>query len=111
MNEWDEKIYLDSIARDLCPGGFEDQEAFMIGARWQREALLSDETVERAALAIARAENADYWAEEIDRWEQSEEWERKAYPDEYPGMAYEDRGQFREAARAALTAAIGDDDE
>ena len=72
-----------------------------------REALLSDESVERAARAIARAENADYWAEEIDRWEQSEEWERKAYPDEYPGMAYEDRGQFREAARAALTAALG----
>ena len=85
MNEWDEKIYLDDIARDLCPGGFEDQEAFMIGARWQREALLSDETVERAARAMDENFN----------------------PDRHPIMA----AMFRDYAKTALTAAIGDDDE
>ena len=74
--------------------------------------LTSGEAVEQAARAIARAENAVDWAEEIDRWERLDEWEREAYPEGYPGMAYECRGQFREAARAALTAAIrGENDD
>lgn len=96
MNEWDEKIYLDSIARDLCPGGFEDQDAFMIGARWQREALLSDESVERAARAL----NAAGWTCVDGAHE----------PGDYDDCPY-CRGTCADMARAALTAAIGDDDE
>ena len=77
MNEWDEKIHRDSLARDLCPMGFEDQEAFTIGARWQREALLSDEAVERVADILEALDGDDYLT----------------------------------VARAALTVAIGGDDE
>lgn len=87
MNEWNEKIYRDSIARDLCPGGFEDETAFTIGARWQREALLADDVIERAARALCAAagENPD----------SNELWD-----EEPPWMYYTDE------ARAALAAAI-----
>lgn len=95
MNDWDEKIYLDDIAQDLCPGGFEDQEAFMIGAHWQREALLSDEAVERAARAL----NAAGWTCVDGAHE----------PGDYDDCPY-CRGTCTALARAALTAAIGDDE-
>lgn len=64
-----------------------------------------EEQVDRVAEAIAKAADADYWTDEIAEWECAEEWEREAHPDEYPGMAYEDREQFRTQARAALAAA------
>ena len=69
--------------------------AFLDGARWQREALLSDESVERAARAL----NAEGWTcDSIDE----------------PGR-YDDCAACRRVcdlmARVALTAAIGGDDE
>ena len=75
---------------DWCPDGI--QEAHRRGARWQRQALLSDEAVERAARALCAAagENPD----------SNELWD-----EEPPWLSYADE------ARAALTAAIGGDDE
>ena len=63
--------------------------AFLDGARWMREALLSDEAVERAALGIHASHDRGDWDEEL-----------PVVQDEYLDMA-----------RAALTAAIGDGDE
>ena len=63
---------------------------------------MSDELRDRIAEAIARAQDADYWTDDIARWERSEEWEREAHPDEYPGMAYEDRDDYRTAAQAVI---------
>lgn len=60
---------------------------------------------EAAARAIARAADADYWVDEVAGWEAQEEWEREAYPEEYPAMAYEDKASFMKQAYAALTAA------
>ena len=59
--------------------------AFLDGARWQREALLSEESIEQAARAMDENFN----------------------PDRYPIMA----AMFRDYAKTALTAAIGGDDE
>ena len=64
-------------------------DAFHDGARWQREALLSDEAVERAALGIHASHDRGDWDEEL-----------PVVQDEYLDMA-----------RAALTAALGVDDE
>ena len=64
---------------DWCPDGI--QEAHRRGARWQRQALLSDEAVERAARAMDENFN----------------------PDRHPIMA----AMFRDYAKTALTAAIG----
>ena len=64
-------------------------DAFHEGARWQREALLSDEAVERAALGIHASHDRGDWDEEL-----------PVVQDEY-----------RDMARAALTAAIGDNHE
>ena len=72
---------------DWCPDGI--QEAHRRGARWQRQALLSDETVERAAHGIHASHDRGDW-----------EHEPAEVLDEYLNMA-----------RVALTAAIGDDDE
>ena len=54
-----------------------------------REALLSDEAVERAALGIHASHDRGDWDEEL------------------PVV----QGEYLDMARAALTAAIGDDDE
>ena len=64
-------------------------DAFHDGARWMRQALLSDETVERAAHGIHASHDRGDW-----------EHEPAEVLDEYLNMA-----------RVALTAAIGDDDE
>lgn len=61
-----------------------------------------DALIDAVAAAIARTADSDYWTDEIAEWEVAEEWEREAHPDEYPGMAYEDREWFRDQARAAL---------
>ena len=68
---------------DWCPDGI--QEAHRRGARWQRQALLSDDAVERVARAMDENFN----------------------PDRHPIMA----AMFRDYAKTALTAAIGDDGE
>lgn len=46
---------------------------------------------DRVAFSLAVAQNADYFYDEIEEWESMDEWEQEAYPDEYPGMAYEER--------------------
>ena len=58
--------------------------------------------IDDVALAIAKAQNADYWVDEIADWEGSEEWEREAHPESHPWAAYEDREWYRKSARAAL---------
>ena len=63
-------------------------DAFHDGARWQREALLSDEAVERAALGIHASHDRGDWDEEL-----------PVVQDEYLDMA-----------RAALAAALGEDE-
>ena len=63
--------------------------AFLDGARWMREALLSDESIEQAALGIHASHDRGDWDEEL-----------PVVQDEY-----------RDMARAALTAAIGADEE
>ena len=82
---WDEQSDRAAIRyySDWCPDGI--QEAHRRGARWMREALLSDDAVERAARAMDENFN----------------------PDKYPIMA----AMFRDYAKTALTAAIGGDDE
>ena len=70
---------------DWCPDGI--QEAHRRGARWQREVLLSDETVERAARGIQASHDRGDWDEEL-----------PVVQDEY-----------RDMARTAFAAAIGDE--
>ena len=62
--------------------------AFLDGARWMREALLSDESIERAALGIHASHDRGDWDEEL-----------PVVQDEYLDMA-----------RAALAAALGEDE-
>ena len=62
--------------------------AFLDGARWMREALLSDESIEQAALGIHASHDRGDWDEEL-----------PVVQDEY-----------RDMARAALTAALGEDE-
>ena len=86
---WDEQSDRAAIRyySDWCPDGI--QEAHRRGARWQRGALLSDETVERAAHGIHASHDRGDW-----------EHEPAEVLDEYLNMA-----------RVALTAAIGGGDE
>ena len=79
---------------DWCPDGI--QEEHRRGARWQREALLTPEGVERAARAL----NAAGWTCTDGAHE----------PGDYDDCPY-CRGTCAALARAALTAAIGGDDE
>ena len=62
--------------------------AFLDGARWQREVLLSEESIERAALGIHASHDRGDWDEEL-----------PVVQDEYLDMA-----------RAALAAALGEDE-
>ena len=84
---------------DWCPDGI--QEAHRRGARWQREALLSEETVMRVARAIYESAPNKWswtWAQIVDGWK------NKPYTD-YPHLV----DDMRRQAMAALTAAIGDE--
>ena len=63
--------------------------AFLDGARWQREVLLSDDAVERVAHGIHASHDRGDWDEEL-----------PVVQDEY-----------RDMARAALTAAMGEDEK
>ncbi|MDR7189759.1 hypothetical protein J2Y46_002585 [Microbacterium sp. BE35] len=78
------------------------RDAYAAGSR--RQGPITDAQVDRVAEAIARTADADYWKTEISEWEGSEDWEREAHPDNYPGVAYEDREWYRKQARAALEA-------
>ena len=69
-------------------------DAFHEGARWQRGALLSDETVERAARALYETDRKEYDGDKP-----------------WPPRPHFIEDMYRERARAALTVAIGDDDE
>ena len=77
---------------DWCPDGI--QEAHRRGARWQRQALLSDDAVERVARALYETDRAEYDGDKP-----------------WPPRPHFIEDMYRERARAALTAAIGGDDE
>ena len=94
MSDWD-KIAADAAIEYAKPTMRPVQtmsdhmaDAFHDGARWQREALLSEESIERAALGIHASHDRGDWDEEL-----------PVVQDEY-----------RDMARAALTAAIGEDE-
>ena len=63
-------------------------DAFHDGARWMREALLSEESIEQAALGIHASHDRGDWDEEL-----------PVVQDEY-----------RDMARAAMAAALGEDE-
>lgn len=65
------------------------RDAFMMGASWRQEQLLTDETIERAARALYEMDVADASAE--------------PWPTFHDGM----NDMYRERARAALMAVIG----
>lgn len=95
MSTWDEKAEDYAVAHHTYEYLTPDENVyytsgFVRGARWQRGALLSEGSVERAAHGIHDSHDRGWHFEE----------EGRAVQDEYRAMAY-----------AALTAAIGDDDE
>lgn len=61
-----------------------------------------DDERDTVAAAIAKAADGDYWVDEIREWEDAEDWEREAHPNECPHSAYEDREFYRKQADAAL---------
>ena len=92
MSTWDEKAadaaadYAQPRMRPVQTMSDHMADAFHEGARWQREALLSEESVERAMLGIHASHDRGDWDEEL-----------PVVQDEY-----------RDMARAALTAAMGE---
>lgn len=92
---WDEKAadaaieYAKPTMRPVQTVSDHMADAFHEGARWQREALLSEETVMRMALGIHASHDRGDWDEEL-----------PVVQDEY-----------RDMARAALTAAMGEDEK
>ena len=102
MSTWDEKAadaaieYAKPTMRPVQTVSDHMADAFHEGARWQREAPLTPEGVERAARAL----NAAGWTCTDGAHE----------PGDYDDCPY-CRGTCTALARAALTAAIGDDDE
>lgn len=66
---------------------------------------ISKEALDRAARAAAARDDYDGCFDRIDEWEAQSDWEKDAYPDEYPSMDYEDREFWRKHIRAALEAA------
>lgn len=98
MNKWDEKIHDNRRWVELHEGNNHQAEAArrMTVLLDAMEALLSDEAVERAARAL----NAAGWTCVDGAHE----------PGDYDECPY-CRGTCTTLARAALTAAIGDDDE
>ena len=89
MSDWDEEAGDEARSRVLGASQFAmDMRGQMVGmARWQREALLSDEAVERAARGIQASHDRGDWDEEL-----------PVVQDEY-----------RDMARTAFAAAIGDE--
>lgn len=96
MSAWDEKAadvaeVVALEASQWSPAVATRFGGFMAGARWQREALLSDEAVERAARALCAAAGETPDSNEL--W------------DEEPPWTY-----YTDEARAMLTAAIEGDE-
>lgn len=94
MSDSDEKAEDYAVAHHTYDYLSSDENAyytsgFIRGARWQREALLSEESIERAALGIQASHDRGDWDEEL-----------PVVQDEY-----------RDMARAALTAAMGEDEK
>ena len=91
---WDEKAadaaieYAKPTMRPVQTLSDHMADAFHAGARWQREALLSEETVMRMARGIQASHDRGDWDEEL-----------PVVQDEY-----------RDMARAALAAALGEDE-
>ena len=93
MSTWDELATDEAERRDRKDDDWcalHADELFRQGAAWQREQLLTDETVERAARAMIAAEYPGIPADEV--WAK---WAREDYA--------------LKEARAALTEAIGDE--
>lgn len=67
--------------------------------------MIGDPRIEAAARAWAIHDETDGCFERVDAWGVLEDWEREAYPDEYPGSDYEDCANYRERAASALAAA------
>ena len=94
MSTWDEKAadaaadYAQPRMRPVQTMSDHMADAFHEGARWMREALLSEESIERAALGIHASHDRGDWDEEL-----------PVVQDEYLDMA-----------RAALAAALGEDE-
>ena len=92
---WDEKAadaaieYAKPTMRPVQTLSDHMADAFHAGAHWQREALLSEETVMRMARGIQASHDRGDWDEEL-----------PVVQDEY-----------RDMARAALTAAMGEDEK
>ena len=84
--KWDEKAEESTLGRSYRTA--DEAWAHVIGARWQRAALLTPEVVERVALGIHASHDRGDWDEEL-----------PVVQDEY-----------RDMARAALTAALGEDE-
>ena len=90
MSTWIKKSRDAALAsRPPNAGPLHSTGRFQEGAAWQREALLSDEAVERAARGIQASHDRGDWDEEL------------------PVV----QGEYRAMARVALTAAIGGGDE
>jgi len=83
-------------------GGMISEALVAAGYRKHPEPEITDRDV--VAVAIAKAADGDYWKDEIREWEESEDWEREAHPDNYPSTAYEDRDWWRKQADAAIAA-------
>ena len=94
MSTWDEKAadaaieYAKPTMRPVQTMSDHMADAFHDGARWQREALLSEESIERAALGIHASHDRGDWDEEL------------------PVV----QAEYRDMARAALAAALGEDE-
>lgn len=91
---WDEKAEDHAVAHHTYDYLTSDENAyyyagFVRGAGWQRTALLSDETVERAARGIHASHDRGDWEHE-------------------PAEVLD---EYRDMAHVALSVAIGDNDE
>lgn len=67
--------------------------------------MIPEAAVEAAARGMAIHNDDDGCFLEVDAWNAQEEWEREAYPDNYPGSSIEDCAYWTTKARAALEAA------
>lgn len=67
--------------------------------------MISEAAVEAAARGMAIHDDDDGCFLEVDAWNAQEEWEREAYPENYPGSSIEDCAYWIAKARAALKAA------
>lgn len=63
-----------------------------------KETILRNDLRNKIARSLAVIQNADYFYDLIDEWESWSYDMQLSYPDEYPGMAYEDLNQFLEYA-------------